>query len=150
VSKDKGIFLVAQYYKKPQPHVNTSKKGWMDNPDNIRWDEQMIVTRGIKPKDANAQVILNLSEKTVVRNSFTPDKPFDEVFRYFFTGYSQYLAPVMGQLDQAYLLNLAQEIQAEIEAEFPETMTDAEMKAAQAKESQAEVVDAEYEEVKAE
>lgn len=146
MSKDKGIFLVAQYFKKPQAHVNTSKKGWMDNPDNIRWDEQMLVTRGLKNKDANAQVILNLSEKTVVRNTFSQGKTFDEVFIYFLNGYSQYLVPVMGQLDRSYLENIAKELEAQLP---PETMTDAEMKAAQAAESN-QVVDVAYEEVKAE
>lgn len=146
MSKEKGIFLVAQYYKKPQAHVNTSKKGWMDNPDNIRWDEQMLVTRGLKNKDANAQVILNLSEKTVVRNTFSQGKTFDEVFIYFLNGYSQYLVPVMGQLDRGYLENIAKELEAQLP---PETMTDAEMKAAQAAESN-QVVDVAYEEVKAE
>ena len=149
MSKTKGIFLVAQYYKKPQPHVNTSKKGWMDNPANIRWDEQMLVTRGLKAKDSNAQVILNLGEKTIVRNTFSQGKTFDEVFIYFLNGYSQYLVPVMGQLDRAYLEAIAAELQAQLP---PETMTDAEMKAAQAAQTiqPADVVDVEYEEIKAE
>lgn len=149
MSKTKGIFLVAQYYKKPQPHVNTSKKGWMDNPANIRWDEQMLVTRGLKSKDSNAQVILNLGEKTVVRNTFSQDKTFDELFIYFLNGYSQYLVPVMGQLDRAYLEAIAAELQAQLP---PETMTDAEMKTAQAAQTiqPADVIDVKYEEIKAE
>ena len=149
MSKTKGIFLVAQYYKKPQPHVNTSKAGWMDNPANIRWDEQMLVTRGLKSKDSNAQVILNLGEKTVVRNTFSQDKTFDELFIYFLNGYSQYLVPVMGQLDRAYLEAIAAELQSQLP---PETMTDAEMKAAQAAQTiqPADVIDVKYEEIKAE
>jgi hypothetical protein len=147
VSKEKGIYLVAKYFMKPQAHVNTSKAGWMDNPENIRWDEQMLVTRGLKPKDNSAQVILNLSEKSVVRNTFTQGKTFDEVFIYFLNGYSQYLVPVMGQLDREYLEAIAAELQTQLP---PETMTDEEMKAAQAAQSSNQIVDAEYEEVKAE
>jgi len=147
VSKEKGIYLVAKYFMKPQAHVNTSKAGWMDNPENIRWDEQMLVTRGLKSKDNSAQVILNLSEKSVVRNTFTQGKTFDEVFIYFLNGYSQYLVPVMGQLDREYLEAIAAELQTQLP---PETMTDEEMKAAQAAQSSNQIVDAEYEEVKAE
>jgi hypothetical protein len=146
VSKEKGIYLVAKYFMKPQAHVNTSKAGWMDNPENIRWDEQMLVTRGLKPKDNSAQVILNLSEKSVVRNTFTQGKTFDEVFIYFLNGYSQYLVPVMGQLDREYLEAIAAELQTQLP---PETMTDEEMKAAQAAQSSNQIVDAEYEEVPA-
>lgn len=147
MSKEKGIYLVAKYFMKPQAHVNTSKAGWMDNPENIRWDEQMLVTRGLKSKDNSAQVILNLSEKSVVRNTFTQGKTFDEVFIYFLNGYSQYLVPVMGQLDREYLEAIAAELQTQLP---PETMTDEEMKAAQAAQSSNQIVDAEYEEVKAE
>ena len=146
MSKEKGIYLVAKYFMKPQAHVNTSKAGWMDNPENIRWDEQMLVTRGLKPKDNSAQVILNLSEKSVVRNTFTQGKTFDEVFIYFLNGYSQYLVPVMGQLDREYLEAIAAELQTQLP---PETMTDEEMKAAQAAQSSNQIVDAEYEEVPA-
>ena len=118
----------------------------MDNPENIRWDEQMLVTRGLKPKDNNAQVVLNLSEKSIVRNTFTQGKTFDEVFIYFLNGYSQYLVPVMGQLDRAYLEAIAAELQTQLP---PETMTDEEMKIAQAAQSSNQIVDAEYEEVPA-
>lgn len=147
MSKEKGIYLVARYFMKPQAHVNTSKAGWMKDPNNIRWDESMIVSRGLKPKDNSAQVILNLSDKTVVRNTFTPDKGFDEIFVYFLNGYSQYLVPVMGQLDRDYLEAIAAELQAQLP---PETMTNEEMQAAQAAQSSNQIIDAEYEEVKAE
>jgi len=146
VSKEKGIYLVAKYFMKPQAHVNTSKAGWMDNPENIRWDEQMLVTRGLKSKDNSAQVILNLSEKSVVRNTFTQGKTFDEVFIYFLNGYSQYLVPVMGQLDREYLEAIAAELQTQLP---PETMTDEEMTAAQAAQSSNQIVDAKYEEIPA-
>ena len=146
MSKEKGIYLVAKYFMKPQAHVNTSKAGWMDNPENIRWDEQMLVTRGLKSKDNSAQVILNLSEKSVVRNTFTQGKTFDEVFIYFLNGYSQYLVPVMGQLDREYLEAIAAELQTQLP---PETMTDEEMTAAQAAQSSNQIVDAKYEEIPA-
>ena len=146
MSKEKGIYLVAKYFMKPQAHVNTSKAGWMNNPENIRWDEQMLITRGLKPKDNNAQVVLNLSEKSIVRNTFAQGKTFDEVFIYFLNGYSQYLVPVMGQLDREYLEAIAAELQKQLP---PETMTDEEIKAAQAAQSSNQIVDAKYEEIPA-
>ena len=100
--KNKNIYLVAQYVQMPKQGVNTSKKGWMENPDNLRWDERVIISRGVKKRDQHAQVLLDLSEKRVERNSFT-DRPFDELFDYFFANYSQYITQVMTQLDPSYM-----------------------------------------------
>jgi hypothetical protein len=53
----------------------------------------------------------------------------------------------MGQLDSAYLEAIAAELQSQL---GPETMTNEEMQAAQAIQSSNQIVDAVYEEVKAE
>ena len=103
MSKPKDIYLVAKYMTKPKDHVNTSRKGWMNDPDNIRYDESMEIVRGLRSRDVNAQVVLNLSKKIVERNSFKTEKNFDEIFMYFFTNYNKYLLPVMGELDPDYL-----------------------------------------------
>jgi hypothetical protein len=114
MSKPKMIFLVAQYFKKPKPHVNTSQKGWMDNPENVRFDEQVAISRGLRSKDMHAQVILDLSNKRVEKNAFN-DKDFDEIFKYFFANYSEYIIRVMTELDPEYLEQMVNELEKEIE-----------------------------------
>lgn len=116
MSKQKGIYLVAQYFQKPKDHVNTSVKGWMNDPANIRYDEKVAIVRGLKNRDLNAQIVLNLGEKKVERNSFNGTKDFDEIFRYFFENYDKYIVQVMGQIDPDYLRALVDKMQAEIEA----------------------------------
>jgi hypothetical protein len=120
MSKPKNIYLVAQYMMKPQPHVNTSKKGWMDNPENVRYDEQVAFTRGLRTKDMNAQVILDLSNKQVERNTFKTDKSFDDIFRYFLENYTDYVAQTMVQLDPEYLSSVANTLNDELIAAHPE------------------------------
>ena len=115
MSKPKGIFLVAIYAMKPKSHVNTSRKGWMDNPDNIRYDEQVAITRGLRTKDMHAQVVLDLSSKVIVKNSFNTGKSFDEIFRYFLENYTEYMAQTMSQLDPVYLADLAKLMEAEMQ-----------------------------------
>lgn len=134
MSRPKDIYLVAKYITKPKDHVNTSRKGWMQDPANIRYDESMEVVRGLRSKDVDAQVVLNLSKKTVERNSFKTEKTFDEIFRYFFISYSQYLIPVIGQLDPGYLDSIAQEMKKELEPELDSAQP-------------SDIVDATYEEV---
>jgi len=131
MSKSKGIFLVAQYYMKPKDHVNTSKKGWMNDPENLRYDEQVSISKGLRTKDMHAQVILNLSDKKVEKNSFETGKSFDEIFRYFLDNYTQYIAQTMAQLDPSYLNAVANVMEQEIKQaeEIPTAEINEEVKA---------------------
>lgn len=94
------IYLVAYYMKKPKhQRVNTAIKGWMDNPDNVSYEEQIAVATRLKTSDLNtAKIILDLSNRTVYRNSWGDNKTFDDLFEHFYTGYQKYLDPVIAQL----------------------------------------------------
>ncbi len=112
----KNIYLVAQYFMKPKAHVRTHVKGWMNNPDNIRYDEKVEISRGLRSKDVNAKIILDLTNKRVEKNGFATDRPFDEIFKYFFANYNEYIIKVMGQLDPVYLDQIVTELEKEMEA----------------------------------
>lgn len=118
MSKER-LHLVARYFQKPRPGVNTSQKGWMDHPDNIQWDEQVEVVRNLRNRDQQAQVILDLRNKKILRNSFQTEKTFDEVFEYFYLNYSKYITEVMGQLDPTYLLEMVNRLEKQLEEEKP-------------------------------
>lgn len=113
---NKNIYLVAFYYAKPKPGVQTQIKGWMDDPNNIQWDERVEITRGLKKDTYAAGVIMNLNNKTVDRNRYGENKSFDEMFKYFFKGYNKYITQVMVQLDAEYFNRMLDEMQAEWEA----------------------------------
>ena len=119
--KDNNIYIVAYYFKKPKAHVNTSVKGWMDNPDNVRWDEKVGITRGISKKDIQAHVIVNLSEKRVEKNSLNGNKDFEQIFKYFFAGYSKYITEVMSKLDPAYLEHMVNVWEADLQSSADES-----------------------------
>jgi prolyl-tRNA editing enzyme YbaK/EbsC (Cys-tRNA(Pro) deacylase) len=109
---------------KPKPGVNTSVKGWMENPTNLRYDERVEITRGLKKDTAAAKILLNLSEKTVTRNGFNEDRDFKSLFKYFFGGYHQYITQVMSQLDPEYLKSILDELEAEMKAAEAEEKKD--------------------------
>lgn len=117
MSKQKSIYLVAQYMMKPRDHVNTSVKGWMDNPDNIRYDENVQISKQLRTKDLNAQVVLDLSNKKVEKNAFHTNKTFDEIFEYFFVNYNQYVVQVMGALDPEYVEALVARLTEQMQQE---------------------------------
>ena len=115
---------MAFYSMKPRPGVNTSKKGWMDDTDNITYDERIEISRGLKRNSNTAKVILDLSNKTVDRNSWGTDRSFDEYFKYYFKGYHKYLTTVMTQLDAEYFNKMLDEMQAELDSEKEETVAE--------------------------
>lgn len=111
-----NIYLVAFYGMKPRPGVNTSKKGWMENKENLQYDERLEITRGQKKSSQLANVILDLSNKTVVRNTFNDDSDFRSFFKYYFGGYHNYISTVMKELDPEYLEQFLLEMEAEVAA----------------------------------
>ncbi len=60
---------------------------------------------------------MNLSNKTVDKNSFNSNKNFDELFKYFFKGYHKYITEVMVKLDADYFNKMLDEMQTELDKE---------------------------------
>ena len=111
-----NIYLVAFYGMKPRPGVNTSKKGWMEDKSNLQYDERVEITRGRKKSSALANVIIDLSTKTIVKNTFNDDRDFRSFFKYYFGGYHEYITAVMKQLDPEYLTSILDELEEEMKA----------------------------------
>jgi len=115
--KKKSIYLVAYYVTKPRDPRKTHVAGYMSDPANHQYDEQVQVSTRLRPKDINmAKIIMNLSNKTVEKNSFNSNKDFNELFKYFFKGYHKYITDVMVQLDAEYFDSMLDQLQAEVDA----------------------------------
>lgn len=108
---------MAFYTMKPRRGVKTQKAGWMSNPDNVQYDERVEITRGLKKDAINAKIVLDLGAKTVTRNGWGDNRSFNDLFKYFFKGYHQYVTTVMTQLDPKYFNLMLDEMQAELDAE---------------------------------
>ena len=94
------MYLVAFYTCKPKnQYVKTNVKGWMDKLDHVAWDEQINITLKLKDKDITmSKVILNLSDRSVHKNSWNNNKGFEELFGHFYSGYKKHLDPVIHEL----------------------------------------------------
>lgn len=114
--RKRSIYLLANYVTRPRDPKKTHIPGYMKDPANHQYDEQVSIVTGLRPKDHNCKVILNLSEKKIERNGFNSGKSFDELFKYFFTGYHKYVTEVMAKLDPEYFNQMLDEMQAEIDA----------------------------------
>jgi hypothetical protein len=115
--KTKNIYLVAFYYEKPRPGVNTAIAGWRNDPNNIRYDERVEISNRLKHDAGSAKIIMNLTNKTVERNAWNDNRDFNELFKYFFKGYHQYVTQVMTQLDAEYFNKMLDEMQTEWDVE---------------------------------
>jgi hypothetical protein len=117
LAKQKDIYLVAYYFKRPRAGVNTSVKGWMEDTSNFQYDEKIDITAGLKNDSNTANILLNLSKKVVERNRFNEDRDFKTLFKYFFGGYHNYITEVMAQLDPEFLKSILDELESEMDAE---------------------------------
>ncbi len=116
--KKRSTYLIAHYTAKPKNPAKTHIPGYMKDPANIRYDEQVQISLKLRPNDINmAKVIINLSEKNVEKNSFNNNKDFNELFKYFFKGYHKYITEVMVKLDPEYFNQMLDEMQADLNKE---------------------------------
>ena len=97
---DLNIYLIAKYTGQPKNPKQTATPGYMLNPENIHYDEQVYIARGMRQKDLQNQVVLNLTEEKIVKNTFNPGKTFEEVFAHFYEGYAEYINDCVNQLNE--------------------------------------------------
>ena len=111
--KKQSIYLIAHYSAKPKNPAKTHIPGYMKDPANVRYDEQVQVSTRLRPKDINmAKIIMNFLHK---RGRYYICH-FKELFKYFFKGYHKYITDVMVQLDAEYFSSILDELQAEVDA----------------------------------
>ena len=97
--KPKHIYLVAYYSAKPKDPKRTKERGYMTDPANFDYDESINITRGLKNRDnVSAQVILNLNEQRVVKNTFNENRDFPVLLAHYQEGYPKYVNPLIAQL----------------------------------------------------
>jgi len=118
IMKKSNIYLLATYTTKPRDPRKTHIPGYMKDPANVQHDEQVQVSTKLRQKDlCTAKIIMNLSEKNVVQNSFNHNKNFNDLFKYFFKGYHKYITEVMVELDAEYFNKMLDEMQTELDNE---------------------------------
>ena len=90
---------MAYYSAKPKDPKRTKVAGYMKDPANFDYDESINITRGLKTKDLNlGRVILNLTDKSVIKNSFNENRDFATLLAHYQEGYPKYINPLIAQL----------------------------------------------------
>jgi hypothetical protein len=96
---DLSIYLIAKYTGMPKDPRRTATPGYMKDPNNIEYDEQVYISRGLRDKDLKNQVVLNLTEEKIVKNNFNPGKNFEEIFTHYYDSYAEYIDDCINQIN---------------------------------------------------
>jgi hypothetical protein len=96
---DLSIYLIAKYTGMPKDPKRTATPGYMKDPNNVEYDEQVYISRGLRDKDLKNQVVLNLTEEKIVKNNFNPGKNFSEVFTHYYDSYAEYIDDCINQIN---------------------------------------------------
>lgn len=90
---------MATYVAKPKNPRQTSRAGYMQDPNNIQYDENVAIVRGWRDRYMQQSVVLDLTNERVVKNSFTPGKTFEELFAHYHEGFGEYIEQTVNDLN---------------------------------------------------
>jgi hypothetical protein len=96
-----NIYLIVKYTGMPKDPRQTAKPGYMKDPNNIHYEEQVYIARGLKDKDLQNQVVLDLTEEKIVKNTFKSGATFEEAFTHYYEGYAEYIDECVNTLNEA-------------------------------------------------
>ena len=98
------IYLLATYVARPKNPRQTSRAGYITNPDNIQYDENLEIVRGWRDRYIKYSVVLDLTNERVIKNSFQTGKTFEELFKHYHEGFSEYIEQTVNELNASLQL----------------------------------------------
>ena len=94
-----NIYLIANYRARPKNPKLTAQLGYMSNPDNIIYDEELSIVRGWRDRYIKNSVVLDLTNEKIVKNSFQTGKTFEELFAHYHEGFAEYIEQTVNELN---------------------------------------------------
>lgn len=91
---------MAQYVAIPKNPLQTARPGYMANPDNVRYDERVFVARGYRDRYMQNNVVLDLTEEKILKNSFRSERTFEDIFKHFYEGFGDYIDDCVKTLNE--------------------------------------------------
>ena len=93
------IYLLATYVARPKNPRQTSRAGYMQDPDNIQYDENLEIVRGWRDRYLKYSVVLDLTNEKIIKNSFLKEKTFEELFKHYHDGFGDYIEQTVDELN---------------------------------------------------
>ena len=95
------IYLLATYVSRPKNPRQTSRAGYITDPDNMQYDENLEIVRGWRDRYMKYSVVLDLTNEKVIKNSFRTEKTFEELFKHYHEGFGEYIEQTVNELNAA-------------------------------------------------
>lgn len=92
---------MAIYVARPKNPRQTSRAGYITNPDNIQYDENLEIVRGWRDRYMKYSVVLDLTNERIIKNSFLKEKTFEELFKHYHDGFGEYIEQTVDELNAA-------------------------------------------------
>lgn len=87
----KHRYIFAKYYAKPREPNKTHIKGYMSDPNNVRYDEAVGFSVGLKKKDYDNNIILDIDGQKVIKNTMNENSNWAQLMDYFLSAYEKQL-----------------------------------------------------------
>lgn len=87
----KHRYVIAKYLAKPRDPTKTHIKGYMTDPNNVRYDEVVGFTVGLKKRDHDNNIIIDIDGQKVVKNSISEKADWVQLMDYFMKNYESQL-----------------------------------------------------------
>jgi hypothetical protein len=91
----KHRYIFAKYLAKPRDPTKTHIKGYMTDPKNVRYDELVGFSVGLKKRDEENQIILDIDGQKVVKNTMNENNDWSQLMNYFMGAYEKQLLDFM-------------------------------------------------------
>lgn len=93
--KKKHRYVFAKYFAKPRDPNKTHIKGYMTDPNNVRYDEVVGFSVGLKTKDQDNNIIIDIDGQKVIKNSMNDNQDWTQLMNYFMSNYERQLMDFM-------------------------------------------------------
>jgi len=86
---------------RPKNPRQTSRAGYITDPNNIQYDENLEIVRGWRDRYLKYSVVLDLTNEKIIKNSFLKEKTFEELFKHYHEGFGEYIEQTVDELNAA-------------------------------------------------
>lgn len=96
MTEKKHRYLFARYMQRPRDPTKTHIKGYVSNPANMKWDEIVGFSVGLKRRDErDARIVIDIDGQKVVKNNISDNTNWAQLMDYFMKGYEQQIVDFM-------------------------------------------------------
>ena len=98
----KHRYLFANYIQRPRDPSKTHLKGYIKDPNNMKWDEIVGFSVGLKRKDElNSRIIIDIDGQKIIKNTVSDSDNWAQLMDYYLKNYEQQVVDFLKRTDRS-------------------------------------------------